>query len=134
MIDDLLELVAMLVGALDAAENELASLREMDHVPLPDELHAKLEERLVLIETLKRVRGGLKAGAALDEAKLTAVYREERSRHPHVEDSLPPAPVLGDVERELADVQEVVRRRALVLPALDHALRGVPLREDFAGC
>lgn len=126
--DALLDLVAVLAAAAGSAQDELAQLTETP-MPMPDGLHGKLEERGMLLATLKRVSTDGGAAKLADartpeevRAFITAVFREERSRGSEVDDSMPRWPVMDHVERELADAIDTVRRARLLVPELYEAV------------
>lgn len=124
-LTELAELVGLLAEALNAAQGELGAM-DGEHVPLPDGLRSKLEERLVLKATLGRVRAAAKTGRTITEPGLLATYREEREKGADVEDSLPPWPVLPEVEQLVEGAQEELTRALLRWPELRDVLDPMP--------
>lgn len=126
--EELIDLVLRLGAALEHAAGELEDLRTTP-AQMPDELDARLTERLVLLATLKRIatEGGAKRLAETPDAGavrefVVAVYREERTRAPQDDYELPGWPILPEVERDIADAFEEVRRQTWLMPELSAAV------------
>lgn len=129
--EGLLELVGELAAAVALARGEFEELREIPQ-PMPDGLDARLTERLVLIETLKRVStegGALRLAQTMNAAEvrtfIEAVYREEREKAPTDDYELPGFPPLPEVEAQLDAAFDTLRRRRCVVPEL---YRSIDLR------
>lgn len=122
---DLIELFVEVAEALDAAHVELSTLNETG-LPVPDAIEQLVHEHAAMKGTLARLPAELR-----ERAK--AMYREEWNRGRPDPPSLP-VPVLREVLAQLEEVEETLRRRRLVEPGLDEAMRGGVYRSDFAGC
>ena len=125
-LGDALELVVVLVEALDAVQMELVALDETP-VPLAERVLKQLEERDALAATLKR----LTTDAPDTREHVEAVYREEAAKVCRTDDG-GTIPVHPDVKAQLAETYELMRRRALVDSDLGAALDGALLRSAYA--
>jgi hypothetical protein len=125
-VDDLL---VLLVERIDSAQCELKSIAETP-LPVPDPLRTELEERDALRATLARL---VEDDAALRD-RAVAIYREEAAKTARGDVACERFPVDAGVLEELAEVEELLRRRRLTFPKLEIALRDANLRSHFAGC
>lgn len=123
---DLLDLVETLYAALSTAHTELAILANPsagEPWPVPDDLQGALDQRLALLATMRRAPEEMRG-------QLRAVYREEAGRSENTSPYVMPAvPVLPEVCGELAAAMETMRRRGLLVPAVQSArvaVEGIP--------
>jgi len=105
--DAIVSAVMLLAEALEAADDELSQLDGLK-VPLPHSISEALDERLVLIATLRRAPAKVRD-------QLVAIYREERDSGEHIADTPDTeVPVDQEVMERLAALHELLRRAALV--------------------
>lgn len=129
--DDLIDLVVLALEALDRAHSELESLSETE-MPTPDFIEGQLLERDGACAVLRRI---LRAAPPDRKRRLAAMIREEMAAQSGAYGrEMGRVPVMPEVLRDLADVQETIRRRRLSHRGLDDALRDAVLLSDYAGC
>lgn len=131
MTDDRLDLVVLLVELLDEAQTELAQLAEMP-MPLGDDVLKQLEAHDAMKATLRRLIEG-SADPQKVRADAEAIYRVEMARATRTDDG-PKCPVREELLKELAELGELLRRRAIGDRQLGDALREVVRVGDLAGC
>lgn len=107
------DVIGLLVDALGCAEGELDSLAEVRQ-EYDDDLQKLLDERLILIETMKR---------APNSEQLRGIYAEQRDAGHHHTGDLGKIPVDKEVLRRLDETRDVLRRWAILDDDLRDALR-----------
>lgn len=128
-VDDLLDLVGVLVGALDAAAMELIGIEEagdyMDRVP--EDVRIALEEREALAGTLKWIasREALPDGMAEAARAEYVRLRGEVEMPEKLAEQIAELPVLDEPKRVVEQALESVRRARLFDRRLDVVLHGM---------
>lgn len=110
------DLLVEALEVLEAVEVELEQLAEAE-CPTPDATYRHLEERMVLLEVMRRAPEEWKE-------KLRELFVEERDRHPTPPEANYKVPVDEDVQRLVAGFNEVLRRAQVA----DDDVRAIVLR------